>query len=451
MQLPNVRRVAPLVIALILSACATGDDTVAVGSGIPVPEHYELDLHWGSENHTLRGTEAITLRNDGDGVLPVAWLRLWPNGWKWDRGDEPGGCEHPRIQVTLTGGGRAADAAASCSAIAVELDAPLRPGDRTTIELRFRVRVPNRDDRFGRRDGLALLGNAVPVLAVRDAVGWHLDPYSVVGEAGYSLAASWRAQLRLGAGESAATTGNVVSDSVAGTERVIVVETAHARDFALVIGPMRIHVAIADGVVLRAFGPPAVGDAGLDRALRSASDTMRVMQAWYGAYGSPELDLVVLRDSYAYEYPELVVTTPDRETVAHEVAHQWWYGIVGNDQYREPWLDESFSAWNEEQLTPGTYDCDPDHLGVGHALTRGMDHYERAGFSRYEGAVYDGGECALERLERDLGRDAFLGLLGREVERFRYGVVHTPDFLALVKEVSPAVEQQWAALLGFPP
>jgi hypothetical protein len=299
MKAPIVRRVVPLVIvvALILSACATGDDTVTVGSGIPVPEHYELDLHWGSANHTLRGTEAITLRNDRDGVLPVAWLRLWPNGWKWDRSDEPAGCEHPRIQVTLTGGGRAADDTANCSATAVELDTPLRPGDRTTIESRFRVRVPNYDDRFGRRDGLALLGNAVPVLAARDAAGWHLDPYSVVGETGYSLTASWRAQLRLRAGESAVTTGNVVSESVAGTERVIVVETAHARDFALVIGPMRIHTAIADGVVLRAFRPPAVTDAGLDRALRSAGDTMNVMQAWYGSYGSPELDLIVLRDS----------------------------------------------------------------------------------------------------------------------------------------------------------
>ncbi len=25
--------------------------------------------------------------------------------------------------------------------------------------------------------------------------------------------------------------------------------------------------------------------------------------------------------------------------VVHEVLHQWWYSLVGNDQVNEPWLD----------------------------------------------------------------------------------------------------------------
>ena len=32
---------------------------------------------------------------------------------------------------------------------------------------------------------------------------------------------------------------------------------------------------------------------------------------------------------------------------AHEIAHQWWYGAVGNDQVYEPWLDESFAKYSE--------------------------------------------------------------------------------------------------------
>lgn len=440
-----------LVVILPSSACSPVGDASDADPGIPVPEHYELDLVWDAGAHTLGGSESVTFRNDGTEALTLVWLRLWPNGWKWDRGDAPGGCDHPRIDVEIETGGRAAGTAVDCSAMAVRLDAAVAPGARTTIRLHFEVRVPNRDDRFGRRDGIDLVGNAVPLLAVGDADGWHLDSYSVVGESGYSLAASWRARLVLPGDEVAATTGTVVNESIEGGQRILVVETAHARDFALVIGPMRVHTTTAHGVVLRAFGPPSVSDTGLDRALRNAADALWLLQAWYGPLGTTELDLVVLRDTYAYEYPELVVTTPDHETVGHEVAHQWWYGIVGNDQYREPWLDESFTAWHEEQITPGIYGCDPDHpLRVARQpLNAGMDRYEPLGFQRYERAVYDGGECALERLERDLGRDTFLALLARVVEKYRYGIVHTDDFLALVAEQSPEVARSWGELFDF--
>jgi aminopeptidase N len=32
--------------------------------------------------------------------------------------------------------------------------------------------------------------------------------------------------------------------------------------------------------------------------------------------------------------------------VVHEVAHQWWYNIVGSDQVRNPWLDEGLAEFS---------------------------------------------------------------------------------------------------------
>jgi aminopeptidase N len=32
--------------------------------------------------------------------------------------------------------------------------------------------------------------------------------------------------------------------------------------------------------------------------------------------------------------------------VAHEVAHQWWYAMVGNDEIDDPWLDESLTEYS---------------------------------------------------------------------------------------------------------
>ena len=46
------------------------------------------------------------------------------------------------------------------------------------------------------------------------------------------------------------------------------------------------------------------------------------------------------------EYPQLIMTIPTPLVVAHEIAHQWWYGLVGNDQFEDPWIDEGFAQWS---------------------------------------------------------------------------------------------------------
>ena len=68
--------------------------------------------------------------------------------------------------------------------------------------------------------------------------------------------------------------------------------------------------------------------------------------------GAPtELDIVETRfaDFGGMEYPELVLVVDDPTSVAHEVAHQWFYGLVGSDQWREPWLDEGFATFAQRR------------------------------------------------------------------------------------------------------
>ena len=97
----------------------------------------------------------------------------------------------------------------------------------------FRVHVPKADDRFGRAGPYANLGNAVPVLAVHDSSGWHVDPYSSTGESFYSLSADWNVRLKLPKGIRAATTGRVLRTS----RGALVIEARNARDFAIATGP----------------------------------------------------------------------------------------------------------------------------------------------------------------------------------------------------------------------
>ena len=49
------------------------------------------------------------------------------------------------------------------------------------------------------------------------------------------------------------------------------------------------------------------------------------------------------------EYPGHVMQGQNTLGVtSHEVGHQWFYGLVGNDQGRDPWLDEGLATWAED-------------------------------------------------------------------------------------------------------
>ena len=50
------------------------------------------------------------------------------------------------------------------------------------------------------------------------------------------------------------------------------------------------------------------------------------------------------------EHTALIMTPPDGYIVVHELAHEWWFGSVGDDQAESPWLDEGFATYAEEAV-----------------------------------------------------------------------------------------------------
>lgn len=389
----------------------------------PRPERYSLALAYDERRFRLAGTQRIALRNTGPRPLASVWLRTWGNAF--------GGCGHRYVRVQVTGGGSAGAERVGCTALEVRLARALEPGASTALALRIRVTAPRRPDRFGRFAGAAFFGNALPLLAVADADGPRLPPYTFQGESFLSLSAPWDVRLRLAPGIRAAMTGSTEAG----------VTTAIARDFAIVAGPLRVIERRAGGVTLRHWRlRESAADAG--NALRLASAALRSFARWFGPYGREELDLVegpseVARGAgIGMEYPELVLTPAQPVVVRHEVAHQWWHGIVGNDEYSEPWLDESFATYSAARLAGGGRRCAPPRGRP--RLTASMKAFGRRDGSDYRRVVYAGGMCALSLLERRLGRARFDRLLRGVVAQHRDGILTTADFVAAVRAAAPA-------------
>ncbi len=117
---------------------------------------------------------------------------------------------------------------------------------------------------------------------------------------------------------------------------------------------------------------------------------------------------------------------------AHEIAHQWWYLRVGNDQALDPWLDEALATYSELLFYEEFY---PDSVGWWWEFR--IDAYAPEGFvdstvyefpsiRAYINAVYLRGVRMLGDLRRDLGDAAFLAWLRRYAE-IASGMIATPD------------------------
>jgi len=159
----------------------------------------------------------------------------------------------------------------------------------------------------------------------------------------------------------------------------------------------------------------------------------------YGDYPWPELHVVITRDigRAGIEYPTMIFEGAARFalTVSHEVAHQWFYSLVGDDQAREPWLDEALATWAaanvsnyldfvREQVVRGV---ELNHVASPMTF---WDHYPDS----YGNGVYWRGAQALDALGPP---ESVNCALRRYVAEHAYGIATTSDLIASLAEVFP--------------
>lgn len=423
-----------LALSLALPAGAAAQSVTFTG---PVPTAQRLDLGYEARGAGLiRGTQAIDFTNRGPDPIDHVWVRLWANG--------PDGCRPQRITVQVDAPATVDPLQIRCTALPIRLGLPVAPGASSTLTLRWTLRGRRARSRFGRSRNVRLFGYVVPMLAVSDARRTPLPPYVPFAESFYSLTSSWDATLRLPARLRAATTGAVLEDRVEGAQRVLRVSTPHARDFALAIGRWRTFTGRSAGTTVRVHAQSRRAGR---RMLRVAQEAVERFSARFGPYDSPELDVVHIAEAYGMEFPELVFSSSDPYIVAHEVAHEWWYSIVGNDQFAEPWLDESFATWAGARVGGTLSYCDrlpfrsiPPSLRKAR-LDSGMGRF-RGRELAYVRVVYDAGACVLRWLERRIGPRRMTAFLRLMVSRHRHGVMTKADLLAALRETAPGLNMR---------
>lgn len=352
------------------------------------------------------------------------------------------------------------------STLMVYLDEELGTGDSVEIAIEF-MTVLERGavgsyGQSGYSKDLLVLPGWHPTLSVyEDGTGWWVERPAQNGDELYGETALYELYVTHAENIVLAMSGLTV-DEVTNADGTV---TEH-----VVSGPMRYSLITAsttigklsdevDGVTVNVFYFPG-DERGAEWALQVGVDSVEVFNREFGDYPYAELDIMETYNFAGIEYPGIVVITENSWTngslgletvVAHEVAHQWWYGLVGNNQIRSPWLDESLTTFSETVYFREVY---ADGELAENAIQNSRNFYNF--FKGSAGSVdlplntsyynidnnqtrvilYDKGRVFYDELERLVGRDAFMAGLKTYFAEFRYGVAQPVDILRHMEEAS---------------
>src|SRR3954471_16397917 len=238
--------------------------------------------------------------------------------------------------------------------IDLRLVRPLRAGQVATIKLRWTLRNAAAGiglSRLASAATWARLGSFFPLLALDDRGNWALDaPSSLAAETWVSPTADWKVRLRVPRGWTTVSTGVPIGGGRYTARGV--------RDFGVATGALQrrsITVHAPAKVVVTAT---ATDGATADTFVHRAAQSLVRLSQLYGPYPWPRYAVAVFDDlgRSGIEYPNIVFQgsgSLERAT-AHEAAHQWFYSLVGNNQARDPWLDEGLASWAMTRVAPAT-------------------------------------------------------------------------------------------------
>lgn len=380
---------------------------------------------------TLEVAETVALTNRSSQRVDHVNLSVIPRALGYLTMDE-----------TVSVDGTATQAAWTTSTnLQVPLDDPLATDQSVEIELRFRLEVGVSPDAFRARlsaeNGVLSFGEWFPILSREHDVYGIGDPQISFTAASIRFELTSTAPLPR---DAVACAGLVAAPEASGTNWTCEVE--QVRDFAFAVNRgYQLTTRTVDDTQIRIYTRAGGGGATADLAQHALIG----LEAVYGEY--PWADLVLAEvgtdGGFSMEYPRQVHMTRSKLTdayvVSHEVAHQWFYAQLGNDQMAEPWLDEAFADFSARYLMGigtdacSTRDVDSPVFAWPAGATTGGDWTSCDGY--FHAVFYRGSEF-LNAVRATMGDDAYFGALRALFDERRFGMITTRQLLKRFDDAS---------------
>ncbi|NJP06096.1 MAG: M1 family metallopeptidase [Chloroflexaceae bacterium] len=413
-------------------------DIAAYGDQMP---RYDLQYRIFPDQAFLEGKVTIEFPNRTGIPLQNVVLRLYPN-FPQDAFGNGGNTRMDVTAVRVAGQEVVNSLIAQDTALMVPFSVPLQPGEWTLLELDFNATF------ISWEDGNWPLPSYYPMLAVFDQNEgtWRTDVTDFVDHV-FAESALYSAEVTVPTGLTllaSGTTINTVPQADGTTTHTL--RTGPVREFAMVVGNFEsVQRQGGDtGDVLVTVYKVVGSDLDIGQVADVAATSIANYDRRFGRYPYNELEAYVFRGGYrgGWEYPGMFMLSCEthidagrRYVTAHEVAHQWWYNVIGNDIYRHPWLDEALaqysgiiyaedvagadvaaSDWEREVMQRYRPALQEGDYPIGLAI------YQYPNFNVYFHTVYGKGPIFLLELRNQLGDDVFFRALQLYYEKHRYQV-----------------------------
>lgn len=475
---------------------------------------YSIDVRLDPGRHTLTGREVLTWRNVTAAAATELRFHLYYNAWRntrssWLRegqlagrnraaaagADDWGWSDVAAVRLVGAGGAPPIDLgsgrrfvapddgnADDRTLLAVALPRPVAPGQTINVEIEWTSQVPRTFARTGRVGRSYFLAQWFPKVAVLQDTGWNAHQFHA-GTEFFSDYGVYDVRMTVPRGWVVGATGvsRESRDNADGT-------TTHryyqedVHDFAWTTSPDYLvreerfeHRGLPPVAMRLLLQPEHAGQAG--RYFAATRAALRHYGTWFGPY--PYGQVTVVDPAWqggagGMEYPTLftggtrwlaprAVAEPEGVTV-HECGHQFWYALVGNNEFEDAWLDEGLNTFSTGRTVAEAFS--PNYVGMrffggfvpwvyrdlpvsrafgenGWASYRWgaeLDAQDTPSWRYWPGAggalSYSKTALWLHTLERYLGWPTLQRAMATFFERWRFRHPKPADFFAVVSEVS---------------
>lgn len=383
--------------ALGLLAMVAPAATQDPGALSPRNANYNIDVRLDHVGRTLNGSEIIRWRNIGSAPTDTLYVHLYWNAWRnkessWMREhvltgekgdyapDDWSSIEVTALALANADGSAGTDLRGTMTFVqpddgnpedktlaSIKLPAPVPDGGEIALRVQWTAHVPRTFARTGRIGNYYFIAQWFPKIAVFESGHWTAHQFHSNTEF-FSDYGHYQVNITVPRGWIVGATGQQQQRADGADTTTFTFTQTDVHDFAWTTSPDYVefqqtftHPTLPPVEMRLLLLPEHRGQE--DRHFAATAATLRFYGEWYGPYPYGHITIVdpaYQSDVGGMEYPTLFTAgthflaprssnDPEGVTV-HEAGHQFWYGIVGSNEFEHAWMDEGLNTFSDARV-----------------------------------------------------------------------------------------------------